>query len=611
MATKLTDANVQSAVWQIELGRGKRVIQWLAIVLVAVVLALWYAASEFRGLRSREAMDMAQLARNISQGKGFTTDVIRPFSLWHMKNYAPDRLPRLMDHPDIYNPPLYPLALAGIFKILPEAMLGFDSTGRIYLPERWVILPFNQLCLLLTLLMVYLWAKRVFDKRVAVTAAVILLLSDTLWAYSISGLPTVFLMLLLMIALYLAYRADERLNPAATETAGSTEESAAAVKKMDGATAALLLASAVVMGLCFLTRHVSAFLMVPMVMYVGAITRGRAGKMWMLLYVAVFLAVIAPWLVRNYQVSGSVLGIARYDIRQGAAPFVGDVMHRSIKPDMEGQMNIRGIFGKLLRGVHGGLVQQTRSMSSDYLVFFFGVGLMYRFRRPQTVRLRGTIVGGILVAALVFGLIVLPSDGTGLSGSNLFVLFLPIIAVYGVAFFYLMLDRIAFSVRLTRALAVLTFVVINTLSLGHTLLPPSPAPFAYPPYLPPVIRSVAQHFETDELSVSDIPWAVAWIGQRKCVWLPLTFKEFYDIHDFEHKVAFVYLSPYMMDRRLQSELMKGEYKGWSSLIQGKVPSDFPLKAVAPLPPDNEQLLLADRVRWARGESSASEKNESK
>ena len=45
--------------------------------------------------------------------------------------------------------------------------------------------------------------------------------------------------------------------------------------------------------------------------------------------------------------------------------------------------------------------------------------------------------------------------------------------------------------------------------------------------------------------------------------------------------------------------MKGEFKGWAGLIQGQLRSDFPLTAYTPLPPDNQQLLLADRNRWAK------------
>ena len=67
-----SETSIQSAVFQLEMGRGKKVIQWAALVLLAAVLSPIYTASQFRnGLGKREAIDMAQLARNIARGEGF------------------------------------------------------------------------------------------------------------------------------------------------------------------------------------------------------------------------------------------------------------------------------------------------------------------------------------------------------------------------------------------------------------------------------------------------------------------------------------------------------------------------------------------------------------
>ena len=181
MADIANETSIQSAVFQVELGRGKKVVQWVLVALVAIVLGVIYTAKEFRGLEKAEAMDMAQLARNISRGDGFTTYVIRPLSLWQMKNYGANHEQKFAHHPDLYNPPLYPLALAGIFRLLPKGAFVFGRNDMVYAPERWVILPFNQLCLLLSLALAFIWAKELFDRRVAVTAGVLLLFSNTLW----------------------------------------------------------------------------------------------------------------------------------------------------------------------------------------------------------------------------------------------------------------------------------------------------------------------------------------------------------------------------------------------------------------------------------------------
>src|SRR5205814_7120424 len=69
----------------------------------------------------------AQLGRNIAQGKGYTTLFIRPFSMYLVKNHNQSKLGGLGNstdpsrikemHPDIANPPVYPVALAGVMKV--------------------------------------------------------------------------------------------------------------------------------------------------------------------------------------------------------------------------------------------------------------------------------------------------------------------------------------------------------------------------------------------------------------------------------------------------------------------------------------------------------------
>ncbi len=587
------ESSVQSAVFNIELGRGKRVLQWVMVVLVAIGLSLVYTAGQFRGLDRREAMDMAQLARNISHGKGFTTYVVRPLSLWQLKTYRDDHDQRFMEHPDLVNPPLYPLVLAGLFKLLPDSVFDFKvAKDQVYTPERWVIVPFNQLCLLLGLLLVYFWARQLFDSRVAVTAGLLLLFSDTLWAYSISGLPTNLLMLLFLLAMYCLFRADRRLNPPAV----AEGEQPAARPPLDGTSILLILASAVLMGLCFLTRYMSALLLLPMIVYAARVVSGRRAGMWAIIYTLVFVAVITPWLMRNYRVSKSLLGVAKYEY------VGGEAMQREYHPEPNG-FSLRATVARMLTGTRKHLTGSLKNIGSDFFIFFFAVGVLYGFRRPDTARLRRVILVGLVCAIIGMGFLATTGEmpESEINGWNLLVLFLPLVAVYGTAFFYLMLDRIPFRVRLTRAAAIGVFAALNVAPMAYTLLPPRLGPFPYPPYCAPYARLVSEWFKPDEVGTSDMPWEIAWYGDRRAVWLPTTVDEFYEIHDFvaPHNTQFLFLTAYMMDRPFQSGIMRGEYKGWSSVLRGQLPKTFPLQAATLLPPETDQILFADKVRWKK------------
>jgi len=612
-STGTSESSIQSAVFQIEMGRGKRVIQWVLLVLLAAALALLYTFWQFRGFNKRESMDMAQLARNIARGQGFTTYLIRPLSLWQLEQngwHIEDKAMRdrlIMKHPDIWNPPVYPLVLAGIFKILPEHWFTYDTAEHKFYPELAVVV-FDQLCLLGSILLVFLWAQRLFDRRVAVTAGWLMLFSDTLWSYSVSGLPTTLLMLLFLLSAYCLFVADGKLNP--PEPSADAGEAAPPSAPTKGGPA-LVIISALLLGLCFLTRYLAGFFLIPMAIYVARIFRNRAAGMWAGVYVAVFVAVITPWLVRNYQISGSTLGIAQYELVDRSGGFHGEALPRSYKPDFTGAYSVRPLMAKFLTGARQNLIDNLRLIGTDFLIFFFGVGLMYGFRRPEVARLRRVMLG--VIAMALFAMSLIGSDpersGPDVYGGNLLVLVLPIVMIFGTTFFYLLLDRIRFRLKLTRGTAVGVFVALNVAPMMFTWLPPhSSSVYPYPPYIPPVAQAVAADFETNALACSDLPWAMAWDGDRRTVWLPMTVDDFNEINDFVSPNGFQYmmLTPYLIDERPQTDVAKGEFKGWAMFLRGQLPATFPLKAYSPLPPDNDQVLLADRVRWGKNRNESEE-----
>lgn len=95
-----------------------------------------YNWRSFHNLSNPEVMDAAQVGRNLAVGRGYTTQFIRPFSIYlinkrnqarygngsaevaadpaQLKGTHPEGL-----HPDLANPPVYPLVLAGLMKGLP------------------------------------------------------------------------------------------------------------------------------------------------------------------------------------------------------------------------------------------------------------------------------------------------------------------------------------------------------------------------------------------------------------------------------------------------------------------------------------------------------------
>ena len=52
-------------------------------------LAVWHDVVAFKNLATIEGLDAAQVARNLSEGWGYTTDFIRPLSLHLLQQHLP------------------------------------------------------------------------------------------------------------------------------------------------------------------------------------------------------------------------------------------------------------------------------------------------------------------------------------------------------------------------------------------------------------------------------------------------------------------------------------------------------------------------------------------
>jgi hypothetical protein len=221
------------------------------------------------------------------------------------------------------------------------------------------------------------------------------------------------------------------------------------------------------------------------------------------------------------------------------------------------------------------------------------------------MRLRRVVWAGLFCAILGLSCLALPTEGGDgprrfIQGSNLLVLFLPLVAVYGTAFFFLLLDRISFPARLLRWGVIALFGLLNAAPMLYSLSPPRRGPYPYPPYCSFYTWLASTWFSKDEIGTSDMPWVMAWVGNLRTIWLPTSADHLATIHDHvaPKGVSFILLTPRLLDQRLQTDLTKGEYKSWFAVISGRVPPNFPLKTVTLFPPAGEQILYADRARWA-------------
>ncbi len=180
------------------------------------------------------------------------------------------------------------------------------------------------------------------------------------------------------------------------------------------------------------------------------------------------------------------------------------------------------------------------------------------------------------------------------------------------ACFFLLLDQVEVPVLQMRYVVIGLFGALACLPLLLAFLP-RPQPLAYTTYVPPIIQELSGYMNENELMMSDIPWAVAWYGQRQCAWLTLQaipsakdstrHEDFFAINDFLKPVQALYLTAETMDSKFVSQWVQGGEQSWGTFVAQTVllreePPAFPLKkARADWFP--YQLFLTDWERWKR------------
>jgi hypothetical protein len=608
---------LQDVVHKLEVGGGMRFVRVGLVLLAVVLLTVGYNWRGFKNMATQEAMDSAQLARNIAEGKGYTTLFIRPFSIHLLKKHSLERgqAPKVGEvadsaqlrgmHPDLANPPVYPVVLAGLIKVLrPDYTVSTTKPFWSYNGRFWrhkpdfAIALFNQFLFLVAIALVFLLARRLFEPTVAWLSAALLLGSELFWRFSVSGLST---MLLLVIFLGLVWC-----------VVLLEQETRAPKWGQFGAFVLAGLAGAMI-GVGGLTRYSFGWLIFPVLIFV-ILFGGQRRILLALIALAVFAAVMAPWVARNYSVCGQPFGTATYAVVETTMLYPEHRLERSLEPDFN-RLYLMAFWLKFNSNFRQILTSELPRLGGSWITAFFLVGLLIGFRNPAITRLRYFLVGCVLVLSLTqaVGRTQLSEDSPEINSENLLVLVAPLVLVYGVSLFYMLLDQMRLPLIQVRYVVIGIFSLVVCLPMLFVFLPPKTIPVAYPPYYPPAIQTITGWLKEKELAMSDIPWAVAWYGQRQCVWLTLkctpdakdssTPENFFTINDYDKRISLLYLTPRTMDARFLSEWIRAGEQSWGSfvlesMVKKKVPEYFPLteSQAGWLP---EQLVLTDWQRWRK------------
>jgi 4-amino-4-deoxy-L-arabinose transferase-like glycosyltransferase len=462
-----------------------------ALGLLALVgpplLFFAYYKLMFPGLTNPDAMDFAQLARNLASGQGFVTHILRPLALSPAYGANP------LHQPDVTHGPLYPFLLAIAFGALgAKDSVAAMVSGGFYL---------------LTIPVLYQLGKRAFNRNIGLVTTLIFIFNALMLEYAASGLH-ITLYIFLATSLFLTI-----FNVATWERSGY---SANRLPRLQ-----LFLAGALT-GLLYLTDPIF-FWVIPAV--VGSmIWVCRTRRLPSLLWFSAPLAVLClPWMVRNGIVTGNPLfGLHGEEILMNTKLYPGYLAYRMTPGDITPGM---GLFQSVVRKIllsAGQVIQAFPQVTASWVLAFFLPSLFFRFRNPASNQVRTVVMYcflGIFVGCLLFTL-----------QMPLFVATIPTMLIFAVAYMIYLIQQAQMSRgSLVWVGALVVVAVVYPLATQIFLQDKTPRLKEAGP-----ARLLAQFVQKDEIVLSDEPWIAAWYADRPSLWIPTKTER---VEDFKKRFA--------------------------------------------------------------------------
>ena len=529
--------------------------------IVLIILTLGNLFVLFQGLNSPQAMDQAQISREIARGNGFTTKMIRPVAYYQAQKAA-NTTPSFYLFEDTYQSPLNPLLNAAVLKLIgaDDSNVWQMNANEVIFPLDRVIATVSTLFFLMAIGVNYLLISRIFDAKIAGVCAILMLFCETFWSYSLSGLPQMLMLLLFSCAVYFAYRAVE----AATE-------------------GRVAMTPAIVAGVFFtllaLTHWMTVWIALGYIIYAAITFRPRG-----IVGISVLALIVVPSIfvmMRNNTHSGSPFGTAFLTLYNGLGNGSEGAVMRTTDLQSE-PLILDGLIAKILR--------TTLLQATDIIPFLGGIvvaplffiSLLHPFKRASIASFRWMILLMWIFAALGMAFFGISKDP--LDPNQLHLLFAPIMTAYGIAFISILWSRLEVVASTPILQNVHLMVIIGICSLPLALALPRRVSIGldnrdhggvahWPPYFAPVLNSkdagLKGWVKEKQIVVSDQPWAVAWYADRVSIWLPPKREGFEKLEsiaaDLQTPVVGILISPSSHGSGNVSEVT-GSYQDFTSLV---------------------------------------------
>ncbi len=494
----------------------QRLLGYAALVAFVLAMVLVVFVSKFQFLSATSALTQAEIARNVAEGRGLTTDVLRPLGV----GLAGDQAGRVL-----FSAPLYPLALS-----LPMRLLGAQDN---------VVALTSTVLNLLTLTLVALVSIRCFGEKVAVGSVIILLFTVPFIEQGVTGDESAFLALIvtgLFSILLLWQHADRPRSQWWT------------------------VGAAVLAGMAWLTRHEMLVLVPALVVFWLVADRRRFWRrlLWTVIPV---VALAAPWIARNVMLlQRPVVSAESYMLLSDTTAYQGDSIARRATPEPEHPWVVAarhpGMMYLKVRERLRPLYSRIAMLGNPFITAFFLVGAVI-----ATVRGRFPLIYWTVLLALALTGFALTMYTDHVAVLICFVPAVTMLAVFAFVEIVSDLDRPSAG-KSSRPGALLGRRVRNwigldgpgrgtgrVVSFALVLLalvatyPMADYLFVRPPARPNPIVRATERLGDDPYSVimTDVPFAVTWYANKRTLLVPEGVRQLEAMEEMGLRVDAVYM----------------------------------------------------------------------
>ena len=568
------EADIQQFIHNLEQGS---IGKWLRLGLFAAIFAslgISWMTYRFNGFSTPEAMDQAQIGRQIANGQGFTTLYARPLNL-NLLISRTGQVPTPL--PELNQAPLGPIINSAALKLSgPQASMA--ESDSIYMPER-IISAIGFMFFSGSLVILFLLGRQLFDPKVAIFGIGFIVVTDLLWQFSFSGLPQMAMLFFFSASLLLLVLALNRQDQGRSTHA-----------------VLLVLTASLLLGIMTLGHGIGLGIFGGFWIFTSLIVRPR--RLVCLLTPLVYFIPLAPWALHNWHHLRNPFGASFYETYRG-----WETEPLALTANFEPLLRFRwaDFLSNTAEQFTEMIGQLPRYFGGNFIALTFFLALIfYVYKRWQPSQVRWAIFLMWLGATLgmaIFGV------GDSVSSNQLHIIFVPIMVFYGLGFLLDLWERLGIDNPMLRGffLALLYLIIGMPLIVGLMTVPKR---YNWPPYIPPLIQVFSTWIQPNEALAADIPWATAWYSERRSLLVPENIGQFELINSEQiigAPLVALYLTPFSGNQPAYEASVNGRYRGWARFVAHEITpeelSEWVLKTGVELPLDGKSIMYADRPRW--------------